>query len=335
MRLSSALLLALPLLTGCGPGDEPLGTAEEPIKVCAGPTTLEGVDVSHWDGTIDFKKVKADGKVFAIMKATEGTSYVDPTFATNWADAKTAGVVRGAYHFFHANMDPMAEATHFLSTMGPLEPGDLPPTLDLEVTDSQSAATITANTIIWLDAVAAATGTKPLLYTGPSFVNSSMNNPPGLEDHAQLWVANWGVTCPDVPAPFTGWPFWQYDDKGTVSGISATAVDLDKFNGTMADLMALTVPAPSTTSSSSSSSSASSSSSSASSSSSSSSGSGEGGGTSSGSTSGNGGAGGHDDSSSGCSTAGVRQDTGAGSAWIAALALAIAVARTRRSSRVR
>src|SRR5512140_3609631 len=101
MRAPLVLLVAVPLLASCGPGDEPLGAATEPIKVCPGPTTLEGVDVSHYDGTIDFAKVKQSGRVFAIMKATEGTSYVDATFATHWADAKAAGVVRGAYHFFH------------------------------------------------------------------------------------------------------------------------------------------------------------------------------------------------------------------------------------------
>jgi lysozyme len=262
LRRAWSLLLALPLLAACSAESEPLGTAEEAIKVCPGATILQGVDVSHYDGTIDWAQAKASGRVFGFVKATEGTGYTDPQFATNWAAMKQNGVVRSAYHFFHANMDPMAEATHFLSVMGTLHPGDLPPTLDLEVTDGQSAATITANTIAWLDAVAAATGTKPILYTSPSFVSGTLGSPAGLQNHAQLWVANWQVTCPDVPAPFTTWPFWQYSSTGTVPGIpgSAGAVDLDEFDGDMSALHALTVPAPSSSSSSSSSSTGSSSS---------------------------------------------------------------------------
>ena len=112
--------------------------------------------------------------------------------------------MRGAYHFFHANVDPIAEADHFLSDAGRRSsPAISRPSLDLEVTDGQTGATITANTITWLDHVAAATGTKPILYTSPSFVTGTLGSPAGLETHAQLWIANWGVTCPDVPAPFT------------------------------------------------------------------------------------------------------------------------------------
>ena len=150
---------------------------------------------------------------------TEGTTYTDNLFAANWAGMKQAGVVRSAYHFFHSNVDPTTQANHFLAVMGTLQPGDLPPTLDLEVTDGQSAATITSTTITWLDAVAAATGTKPILYSSSSFISGTLGSPAGLENHAQLWVANWGVTCPNVPSPFTAWPFWQYSATGTVPGI--------------------------------------------------------------------------------------------------------------------
>jgi lysozyme len=253
MRLRAALLAIVPLLGACGAQEDALGTAQEALTICPGATTLEGIDVSHYDGTIDWATVKASGRAFAFAKATEGTSYVDPEFTANWAGMKQHGVVRSAYHFFHANMDPTAEANHFLSVMGTLEAGDLPPTLDLEVTDNESAATITANTITWLDTVAAATGTLPILYSGPSFIRDTLGSPAGLEQHARLWDANWAVQCPDVPAPFTGFSFWQYDDAGTVPGISgASSVDLDKFNGDMNALKALTVGASSSSSSSSS-----------------------------------------------------------------------------------
>ncbi|MGZ3419850.1 MAG: glycoside hydrolase family 25 protein [Polyangiales bacterium] len=244
MRVRLLGLVALSLLASCSAPAEDLGSVSEELKVCPGATTVKGIDVSHYDGTIDWTKVKSSGRDFAIMKVTEGTAYEDPTYTTNWAGSKAHGVIRGAYHFFHSNMDPIAQADWFVSKMGPLEPGDLPPTLDLEVTDGESAAKITSTAIAWLDHVAAKTGLKPILYTSPAFVTGSMGSPAGLENHATLWIANWGVTCPDVPTPFKSWDFWQYDDKGTVPGITG-AVDLDEFDGTMKQLVALTKPSAS------------------------------------------------------------------------------------------
>jgi lysozyme len=242
MRLRPSLLLIAPLLAACGSPDERLGSSKEPSTICPSGTTLEGIDVSHYEGTIDWAQVKASGRAFAFAKATEGTNYTDPSFAANWAAMPQQGIVRSAYHFFHSNDDPTTQAMFFLSVMGPLAPGDLPPTLDLEVTDNEPAATITANTITWLDTVAAATGTKPILYSSPSFISGTLGSPAGLENHATLWVANWGVSCPDVPAPFTGFSFWQYSDSGTVPGISGSAnVDLDRFNGDLTALHALAV----------------------------------------------------------------------------------------------
>jgi lysozyme len=253
MRLGHALLLLVPSLVACKAPDGPLGTVEEAITICPGATTLKGIDVAHYDGTIDWAQVKASGRAFAFAKATEGTTNVDSQFATNWPAMQQHGVVRSAYHFFHANMDPVTQANHFLSVMGTLAAGDLPPTLDLEVTDNEAAATITANMITWLDAVAAATGTKPILYSSPSFIGGTLGSPAGLEQHATLWVANWGVSCPDVPSPFTAFAFWQTSSTGTVPGVSGSGnVDLDEFNGDMAALNTLSVGGSSGTSTSSS-----------------------------------------------------------------------------------
>src|SRR5689334_14844188 len=235
MRFRSWLLLVVPFLFACGDAEEPVGSAEQPVKICPGASTLDGIDISHYDGVIDWAKVKASGQAFAFAKATEATGYVDPTFATNWAGMKQNGVVRSAYHFFRANLDPIVQADHFLKTMGPLEPGDLPPTLDLETPDGETGATITDTAIQWLDHVAQKTGTKPILYTSPSFVTGTLGSPPGLEQHALLWIANWGAVCPTVPAPFTSWGFWQTSDQGAVPGVSGP-LDVNVFNGNAADL---------------------------------------------------------------------------------------------------
>ena len=103
-------------------------------SVAAG-ATLQGVDVSVYDGDVDWAQVKSSGRAFGIAKATEGSSLTDAEFATNWPAMKSAGIVRSAYHFFHCDTDPATQASFFLGVMGALEPGDLPPSLDFEDID--------------------------------------------------------------------------------------------------------------------------------------------------------------------------------------------------------
>jgi lysozyme len=231
------------VLAGCSaavPG-EPIGTSQQ-AETCATGATLKGVDVSVYDGTVDWAQVRASGDAFGIAKASEGATLADSEFPTNWAAMKSAGVVRSAYHFFHCSSDPATQATFFLGVMGALEPGDLPPSLDFEDTTTCTASTGVAMAIQWLDAVASATGTLPILYTSVN-VLSNFQNTQSLAGHAQLWVASRGVPCPNLPAPFTAWSFWQYSLTGTASGLpnSNGMADLDEFNGDLSALLSLTV----------------------------------------------------------------------------------------------
>ncbi len=194
---------------------------------------LPGIDVSHWQGAIDWDAVAADGVEFAFIKATEGGDYVDPRFAANWSGAQRAGVVRGAYHFFRPQTDAVAQAEHFLRTVQ-LAPGDLPPVLDVEVTDGRSAATIAAGVRTWLQEVERATGRRPILYTRASFWTAQMGS--GFGGYP-LWVAHYGVSSPNIPAEWSGWTFWQHSDAGRVDGISGD-VDLNWFNGDRAESQA-------------------------------------------------------------------------------------------------
>jgi lysozyme len=99
----------------------------------------DGVDLNPaGDGTLGWA---SSGKGFAILKATQGTSYTDSDFAENWAALKSAGVVRGAYHFFDATVSGVDQANYFLQVVGTIEPGDLPPTLDIECPVSRATAT--------------------------------------------------------------------------------------------------------------------------------------------------------------------------------------------------
>lgn len=194
---------------------------------------LPGIDVSHWQGAIDWDAVAAAGVEFAFIKATEGGDYTDPRFAANWAGAGRVGVLRGAYHFFRPQTDARAQAEHFLRTV-PLAPGDLPPVLDVEVTDGRSAQVIAAGVRTWLEEVERATGRRPIVYTRASFWTAQMGGGFGAYP---LWVAHYGVSAPNVPAGWSGWTFWQHSDAGRVDGITG-AVDLNWFNGDRAEMQA-------------------------------------------------------------------------------------------------
>jgi lysozyme len=213
----------------------PTGVVDEAQMVCAKGPTVKGIDVSHYDGAIDWGKVKAAGIGFAIMKATESTDFIDPEFAANWKYAQQNGVVRGGYHFLRPEVDGAMQADYFLATMGPSLPGDLPPTLDLEVTDNLSGAAVAKSALAWLAEIEAKTGRVPIVYTSATFM-SSIGNPSGFDKYT-LWVAHWTTQCPNLPPEWADWQFWQNADNGTVDGIAGKAsVDTDEFNGTLASL---------------------------------------------------------------------------------------------------
>ncbi len=219
------------ITAACSSSNEELGSSDEQVTVC-GQTTVKGIDVYHGDNggnTIDWAKVKAAGISFAFAKATESTNFTDSMFATNWSGMKAAGIVRGAYHFFHSDVDPTAQATFFLSTVGTLEKGDLL-VLDLETTNNQTQATILANAETFMAAVKSKSGVTPILYTSPAFLSSF-----GTLGQYPLWIANYGVSCPTVPSAWKSYTFWQSTGSGSLSVLSS-AVDLDTFNGSLSDL---------------------------------------------------------------------------------------------------
>jgi lysozyme len=185
--------------------------------------------------------VHASGIDFAIARVSDGSTVPDDTFAANWAGIKAAGMVRGVYQFFRPAEDPTVQADLLVTTVGAFGPGDLPPVADVEVMDGQSGDALMANLATWVSVVQTKTGRTPMIYASPGFWDAL----PGVSQFASelAWVANWQVNCPDTPAPWTAWSFWQYADNGSVPGI-AGVVDLDEFNGSLAQLQALTGPAP-------------------------------------------------------------------------------------------
>src|SRR3954452_23999941 len=205
---------------------------------------LEGIDVSKWQGTIDYAKVAASGRRFVVAKATEGIGLTDPAWVANRTAAPAAGLLVTGYHFARPDLnptDPVGEADWFVDQLG-LTPGMLVPALDIERAGNLSVSDLVAWVGAWLDEVHAKTGTRPMIYTSPSFWQTHLGDTSLFADqgYAILWVAHWFVSNPGVPGRNWGghgWTFWQYDDCGTVPGMSG-CVDLDRYNGL--DLTAMT-----------------------------------------------------------------------------------------------
>jgi GH25 family lysozyme M1 (1,4-beta-N-acetylmuramidase) len=237
--LAVATLFASSLLAGCsGPemvGDDIVEDADE-LRVCAKGPTVEGIDVSYYQGTVNWSAVRAAGRRFGIARISDGTRFSDPTFQRNWVGMKDAGLIRGAYQFFRPGQDPVVQADMVVRAVGRLGAGDLPVVLDLEDSDGQPSATVMSRALTWIQRVQAGTGKRPILYTSVGFLDTVRGTAP--LNGMILWVANYGVACPYLPSGFANWQFWQYTDRGRVSGVSGN-VDANVFNGTYAQLEAL------------------------------------------------------------------------------------------------
>jgi len=201
---------------------------------------VPGIDVSYWEGGIDWKKVRGDGVRYMFTKATEGEGYADPTLGDNWVGAKSVGILRGAYHFFHPNMNPVKQADHFINAVKKLnDNGELPPVLDLEVTDNIASNAIIDRAKSWLDRVEQQLKKRPIIYSSPGFLKYNFvvagGGPPLWTKDYVLWIANYGVQQPFLPKGWLKWIFWQYSESGKVNGINS-GVDLNWFNGTVDDL---------------------------------------------------------------------------------------------------
>lgn len=234
---SAALAVVLALVAGAFTFATP--------ATAAGP--IQGIDVSGWQGQVDWGAVQRSGRSFAFAKATEGTTFVDRTFAANRAGMGQAGLVlRGFYHFARPDRNTAAaEADNFLRTVGTLGPGEVA-VLDLEVAPSPGVGDWAAE---WLARVHQATGRMPILYSYQSYLYEI---PTSRLTQYPLWVAAWGEDNGLVPATqprtdrWSRWTWWQYTSKARVPGVS-TGVDANLFAGTATELAAYggTPPPPS------------------------------------------------------------------------------------------
>lgn len=197
---------------------------------------VPGIDVSKYQGRIDWGLVGLTPVRFVIMRATLGNRYRDGRFARNVAGARRNGLTIGAYHFAKpgpAPWDPRAEADHFLDVVG-LRAGDVVPVLDIEETGGLGPRQLRTWAAAWLQRVEDRTGVRAMIYSGNHFWHGFMRNTAWFADRDHpLWVAHWYVASPDVPGDRwgdRGFTVWQFSARGRIPGIRGP-VDLDWMRG--------------------------------------------------------------------------------------------------------
>lgn len=217
-------------------GDE-LGEIIAPATVCAAGSTVFGIDVSKWQGTIDWARVKAAGVKYAFIRVSDGIATIDDKFVPNWVGAGAQGIPRGVYQFFRPHRDPIAQADIVIDHLLEHGLGELPPVIDVEATNDQSPAVIAQKVGQWIDHVEAALGVTPIIYTGRYFWNDNVGS--SAFAGYPLWIAHYtSAACPNIPDAWGDWGFWQYSSTGRVDGIAGD-VDMNRFNGSENDLRAL------------------------------------------------------------------------------------------------
>jgi len=198
--------------------------------------SVHGIDVSKHQGTIDWKRVSLMEKNgikfrFVYIKATEGISSQDKKFRENWKNSAQQGLLRGAYHFYYPSRDAGRQADNFISTVKLIK-GDLPPVVDIEHSNSKSAAKICEGLRVFVDRIEKHYGVKPIIYTNIHFYENFLQ---GKFDKYPLWISCY-FEHERFFSEFTRtWILWQHSEKGNVDGIRGN-VDFNVFNGTLEQL---------------------------------------------------------------------------------------------------
>ena len=194
---------------------------------------VQGIDVSHHQGPIDWAALGQADIRFAYIKATEGGDWIDPRFTENWLGAKNADIARGAYHYFSVCRPGRLQAKNYLTVTGN-DPDVLPAALDLEFGGfcggPQSRETLLKETTEWINIVEAATGKPVLIYTTRDFHTKYLM---GEFKDNPVWLRSIGRP-PRYPSR-RNWTIWQWHHRATLPGISGP-VDRNAFHGSEAAL---------------------------------------------------------------------------------------------------
>ena len=194
---------------------------------------VRGVDVSSYQGEIDWNVLAGQNIDFAFIKATEGSSFVDIRFRENYENAAKTGIRTGAYHFFSFDSGGDTQAENFIREVPAID-GMLPPVIDIEFYDDKRSnppnrEDVTEQLEIFIEKIVETYGVKPIIYTTYEPWNLYIKDGfPGCD----IWIRD-VFHHPKLPGNYD-WTFWQYTDKATLDGYNGTEkhIDMNVFNGT-------------------------------------------------------------------------------------------------------
>ncbi|MCO5065591.1 MAG: glycosyl hydrolase [Rhizobiaceae bacterium] len=196
---------------------------------------VHGVDVSRWQGDIDWIKLRSQGANFAYIKATDGGDHIDPMFRKNWEGAHRAGLRRGAYHFFYWCRTASEQADWFIRNV-PRVKGALPPVIDVEWNGESrckrrpSPDQVREKMQVFMDRLERYYGQRPIIYTAPDFYADNLR---GAFPNHPFWLRA-VAQHPSRVYPGRKWLFWQYSGSGLSHGVNGR-IDLNAFHGAEED----------------------------------------------------------------------------------------------------
>ena len=201
-----------------------------PNMVMAQGYEHRGIDVSHYQGDIDWESIEKQGVEYAYIKATEGSSFVDECYGANRNKAEETGIHTGFYHFFSFESPGITQAENYVNTVGELE-GHLLPAVDIEYYGSQhpDKAAVNKELTDMLEYLEEYYGRKPVIYSTQSFYSEYLKD--GYEDYP-LWIRNVYML------PVQDWTIWQYSDRLVLDGMHGQEkyTDGNVVRGAISDL---------------------------------------------------------------------------------------------------
>jgi lysozyme len=212
-------------LSSCAAYDFPDPTPED--------FPVHGIDISRWQGDVDWEAAKNGGVAFAWIKATEGGDHVDPRFVQNWVAARQAGVPRGAYHFYYF-CRPVEEQISWVKEIVPVDPQALPIVLDMEWNGHSKTcriqperSKILRDMQVFLDEMERHYGKRPVIYSSVDFHRDRLV---GAFRNEQFWLRSVANYPNNIYEQRDDWVFWQYTAEGRVPGVKGN-VDRNVFFG--------------------------------------------------------------------------------------------------------
>ena len=230
-RFATGAAIAL-LLAGCGGGGDFIPVVNDNPR--ASEYAVHGIDVSKYQGDVDWNAVANAGVKFAWIKATEGGDHADERFQANWEGARAAGIPRGAYHFVYW-CRPWNEEMAWFEANVPVEANALPPVLDVEATPTSRTcrrhldrASVIPEMRAMLQEMERHYGKRPVIYSTVDFYEGILSG--GELTEYPIWVRS-VKHHPAVKYAGRDWSFWQYQSDGYVPGVQGK-VDRNAFAGT-------------------------------------------------------------------------------------------------------